>query len=454
MILVGGQGRAEEAPRAEIGRVGAIVGAVQYQPPTGSWSDALVNEPVAAGTGLRTADGADAELRLPGATLAAAPASELRILHLDAEWAEIALPQGRIDIHLAARGAAQTVEVDLPRGGLWLQAPGDYEIAAGDAQTPPRIEVLGGKVALGGGLTEGEIAAAAPDLFRDWSQAQDAGAESDIPHLPAGTPGAAALDAAGRWENDATYGAVWYPSDVAADWAPFRDGVWRFLPPWGWTWIDNAAWGFAPSHYGRWVRLDDRWGWAPDGESVDYSPAVVAFLGTAGIGLSRPGDAGPAVAWFPLAPRETIGDGNDAGYRNRRFASAVPRAVFVAGKPVAAALVTDLPERRFADAPVILQSLDIPPGATTASAATPAVAAAAPVPAAGPSNGAARTPFVVVLREPPPRPAHIAARTPPHPARLAPRHLASLVVRHVPGSTAALRSAHNRQHLAAIRGGA
>ena len=23
--------------------------------------------------------------------------------------------------------------------------------------------------------------------------------------------------------------------------------------PWGWTWVDDAPWGFAPFHYGRWV---------------------------------------------------------------------------------------------------------------------------------------------------------------------------------------------------------
>ena len=87
----------------------------------------------------------------------------------------------------------------------------------------------------------------------------------------------------------------------------------------------------------------------------------MAFLGTAGIGLSRPGDAGPAVAWLPLAPGEAVGDGNDANYRNRRFATAVPRAVFAGGFPVAAALIDDVPEQRFADAPIILGALGIPP---------------------------------------------------------------------------------------------
>src|SRR5258708_37278288 len=102
---------------------------------------------------------------------------------------------------------------------------------------------------------------------------------------------------------------------------PYRYGSWHYLPPWGWSWIDAAAWGFAPSHYGAWGRLDGRWAWAP-GSSEDapaYSPAVVGFLGTAGIGLSRPGNDGAAVAGFPLAPSDP-GD----HYRNRRAAGIGP----------------------------------------------------------------------------------------------------------------------------------
>ena len=26
-------------------------------------------------------------------------------------------------------------------------------------------------------------------------------------------------------------------------WAPYRHGYWRWIEPWGWTWIDDAPWG-------------------------------------------------------------------------------------------------------------------------------------------------------------------------------------------------------------------
>jgi len=78
-----------------------------------------------------------------------------------------------------------------------------------------------------------------------------------------------------------------------------------YVRPWGWTWIDDAPWGFAPFHYGRWVWWRDRWGWAP-GQYVArpvYAPALVAWIGgpnfSIGINLG-----GPAVGWVPLSPRE------------------------------------------------------------------------------------------------------------------------------------------------------
>ena len=50
----------------------------------------------------------------------------------------------------------------------------------------------------------------------------------------------------GRWGADPTYGNVWFPTRVAADWAPYRDGHWAWVDPWGWTWVDDAP-GALPS---------------------------------------------------------------------------------------------------------------------------------------------------------------------------------------------------------------
>src|SRR4029077_7217516 len=79
---------------------------------------------------------------------------------------------------------------------------------------------------------------------------------------------------------------------------------------WDWTWVDEAPWGFAPYHYGRWASFCGRWGWIPGPSGVTplYAPALVGWVGggRGGAGFSRIFSIGTAAAvgWFPLAPRE------------------------------------------------------------------------------------------------------------------------------------------------------
>jgi hypothetical protein len=80
------------------------------------------------------------------------------------------------------------------------------------------------------------------------------------------------------------------------------------MPPWGWNWVDDEPWGFAPCHYGRWAHLDDRWTWVPGEFALEpvYAPALVAFIPPPAIAVPVPipVGAGPPVGWFPLAPGE------------------------------------------------------------------------------------------------------------------------------------------------------
>jgi hypothetical protein len=73
------------------------------------------------------------------------------------------------------------------------------------------------------------------------------------------------------------------------------------VPPWGWSWIDDARWGFAPFHYGRWTTTGGRWAWAPGDAPAKglpaWSPATVAWIGAEGAA---------APAWLPLGPGEPV----------------------------------------------------------------------------------------------------------------------------------------------------
>jgi hypothetical protein len=87
-------------------------------------------------------------------------------------------------------------------------------------------------------------------------------------YLSAGMTGYEDLNAYGDWINDGSYGQVWAPRAVPAGWAPYRTGHWSYVQPWGWTWIDEQPWGFAPYHYGRWANAGNRWVWVPPQRDV------------------------------------------------------------------------------------------------------------------------------------------------------------------------------------------
>jgi hypothetical protein len=124
------------------------------------------------------------------------------------------------------------------------------------------------------------------------------------------------LDEYGVWREVPQYGMVWAPRGMVAGWAPYHYGHWAWVEPWGWTWVDDAPWGFAPFHYGRWAFAGGGWVWVPGRMNAAvgvvavrpvYAPALVAFVGGAGfsVGVGVGGGVGVA-AWFPLGPGEVF----------------------------------------------------------------------------------------------------------------------------------------------------
>jgi len=97
-----------------------------------------------------------------------------------------------------------------------------------------------------------------------------------------------ALSPYGRWVELSPYGLCWLPDGLGPGWSPYSQGFWTYSD-YGWTWVDQEAWGWAPFHYGRWW-LDPQYGWVwiP---GTEWAPAWVAW---------RENDA--YVAWAPLPP--------------------------------------------------------------------------------------------------------------------------------------------------------
>jgi len=79
--------------------------------------------------------------------------------------------------------------------------------------------------------------------------------------------GAEDLNDHGSWVHTRDYVYVWKPyrnSIVGySDWSPYRYGHWRWLPTYGWTWVNDEPWGWATYHHGRWIWYNSGWHWSP-----------------------------------------------------------------------------------------------------------------------------------------------------------------------------------------------
>src|SRR5438046_2938101 len=151
---------AQEEPPARVGRVSFVQGHLAFHEASDTqWSAAAVNYPVATGGSFWTDPRSRAEMRIGGQTIALASATELDVVRLDAQVMQFALPQGRIGLHVRRLPEGNSVEVDIPRGGVWLLQPGIYDIAAGSDAEPARVVVFEGSARFVGGSLDIGIAA-------------------------------------------------------------------------------------------------------------------------------------------------------------------------------------------------------------------------------------------------------------------------------------------------------
>ena len=318
---------AEDDPPGRVGRVADVQGSVSmFDSEQGSWAAAERNRPLTSGDRLSTGPKGRAELRIGSTVLRMAAATELEVVRLDDERMSFQLHTGSLAVRVRSREAAADIDLLTSEVRLRPERAGHYRIDRVDDSTQAgvlrgtlRIDDAEGFIIETGqraelwreGRQQRSLRFAWTNLpndnFAEWVAREDSRDERSASsrYVSPEMTGAEDLDRNGRWERHAEYGAVWYPIEVRADWAPYRHGRWAWVRPWGWTWVDEASWGFAPFHYGRWVSVSGRWGWWP-GEYVArpvYAPALVAWVGGAHVGVSI-GIGGPNVGWVPLAPRE------------------------------------------------------------------------------------------------------------------------------------------------------
>ncbi|WP_423194131.1 DUF6600 domain-containing protein [Cupriavidus sp. H18C2] len=311
-------------PPSRIATVTDMAGGLSFAPAgSDEWAPVGLNRPMTTGDRLWVDPGGRAELHAGTTAVRLGGGTAATILNLDERATQVKLTQGTLQLRVRALPPDQQVEVDTPNLAFVPREPGDYRIDVSPDGTTTLVTMRHGSAVLYGDtraieLTRGQrmrfagtdLADAGPgnypgpDSFDQWTAARDAreDASPSARYVPADMTGYTALDDYGDWQQDPGYGAVWFPRTVAAGWAPYSAGHWAWVAPWGWTWIDDAPWGFAPSHYGRWAYFGNRWGWVPGPVAVRpcYAPAVVGFIGGTSIRIG----GGPGVAWYPLGPRD------------------------------------------------------------------------------------------------------------------------------------------------------
>lgn len=320
--------QAHADPPARVGRLSFLSGSVSFRPGSlDDWSAAALNYPVTTGDHLWTDEDAKAELHVGSTAVRLAPYTAFGVLNLDDQTAQLQMTQGSLQIRIRTLGPQESYEVDTPNASIALLRPGLYLIdvdstgdttdvtvrdgeaevtASGSAFTvrPRQLAEITGQDAPSYDLRD----AGPTDAWEDWCAVRDRREDNarSSRFVSREMVGYEDLDDYGDWRTVDSYGAVWVPSHVDPDWAPYRFGHWAWVEPWGWTWIDDAPWGFAPFHYGRWVHYGYGWAWVPGRVAPRpvYAPALVAFVGGSGWSVSLSFGGGGGAAWFPLAPEE------------------------------------------------------------------------------------------------------------------------------------------------------
>ena len=470
-VVVVRSASAYDDPPIRVARLNYVEGRVSFQPGGESdWGWATLNRPMTTGDSLWTGDRSRAEMHIGSTAIRVGGQVSVSFLNLDDRMVQIQLNSGTIDVRVRNLYRDDVFEVDTPNLAFTLLRRGDYRITVDPDGRFTTITLREGQGQINGGdqafLVDGgsqvQVSGTdhisydiydlpARDNFDQWSYSREQreGRSQSARYVSPELTGSEDLDRNGTWRTDRTYGPVWVPTHVSRDWAPYRDGHWAWVDPWGWTWVDDAPSGFVTSHYGRWAHVNKvgygggGWVWVPPHREANqdvyaqrpvYSPALVTFVGDSN--SSRDFGNGGGVAWFPLAPGEVYVPAHQTSptyitnvnvtntvvqqktitnvvnnnvqtttYLNQRVegaVTAVPRATFVNAQPVAQAAVKVAPSAITA-APAVHAAPVAPVkasvmGANRENTARATAASAAPKP----PDAVVTRPVVAKVAPPPP----------------------------------------------------
>ena len=324
-------------PPSRVARLAYIRGTVSFVPAgENEWVEAQINRPLITGDKLWTDHDSRAELEIGSSALRLDAQTSFDFLNLDDDTAQIELTEGSLNLRVRRLYDNQVYEIDTPTLAFVINRVGEYRLTVLPNGQATVVNVLqGGGDAYGEGgarsrIEEGQSVTfndsglrdyytdslPRPDSFDEFCRQRDDRWDhaKSRAYVSEDVIGYQDLDDNGDWSDVPEYGHVWYPTTVAVGWSPYHHGHWGWVGAYGWTWIDDAPWGFAPFHYGRWAYIGNRWGWCPGAIGVRpyYAPALVAFIGG---GVSVGVAVGGPVGWFPLGPRDVYFPGYHVSQR-------------------------------------------------------------------------------------------------------------------------------------------
>jgi hypothetical protein len=321
-LMGGAVWAADDDPPGRVGRVIESQGqSWLYDTDSDEWIELQRNRPISTGNRIAVDQNARLELRIGSTTVRLAGGSELEMRRLDDERIDLFLVNGSAAVRVRSQDVSRELEIATPEGRFTPRRAGHFRVDHRDTTTVASVwngdlhfendssalDIAAGRSAefwREGNATHYSWSEPQTDEFSDWvarANREDERSGAVTRYVSPEMTGYEDLDRYGRWESHPEYGPLWMPTTIVTGWAPYRYGHWVWISPWGWTWVDDAPWGFAPFHYGRWVTVGGRWCWAP-GRYVArpvYAPALVAWVGNVHVVAGA-----PVVGWVPLAPRE------------------------------------------------------------------------------------------------------------------------------------------------------
>ncbi len=331
----------DDDPPGRVARLGYVRGNVSFEPAgTEDWVSAVINRPLTTGDKLWNDNDSFSELHLGSASIRLGSNTGFSFLNLTDNMTQVQLTEGTLNIRVRRLDDDETFEVDTPNLAFTLLRPGNYKVNVNEAGDATVIVVREGQGEVTGGGSaytihpeqvatftgtdqidaDVETRENSSDDFDNWCSEREHRIDTSVSarYVSSDVIGYEDLDEYGGWRPTPEYGTVWFPHVTVVGWAPYHYGHWTYIAPWGYTWVDDAPWGFAPFHYGRWVVVDGVWGWVPAPPRPVvvgvayvrpvYAPALVAWVGgphfAVGVGVGGGFAAGVSVGWFPLGPRE------------------------------------------------------------------------------------------------------------------------------------------------------